>query len=311
MNKINATLLSLVALIMLGSCEQKKPGEWMNENLVKVAIDETFSTIMDEEVEQFGKLYPEANMQPYYVTEDSAIHMLIDDSVRCCIATRRLTDLEREIIKRKTGNALHSVIAYDGIALVTSRENPDSLITVDELRDIINGKITHWNQLAYGTRKEEIKVVFDNSRSSTVRYMTDSLCHTKKLEGNLYAQGSNLNAIEAARTNPNVIAIVGVDWLRTDSIISSFRDLDVQVMMVSRKSGEEADFFRPYQYYIATGDYPLVRSVYAITTDPRRRSSVKSFYFFLKDSKGQKIICNGSQLLPYAQVQVRDVNITD
>jgi phosphate transport system substrate-binding protein len=310
MNKLILSIISF-SVLLFTACEQKKPGAWMTENVVKVAIDETFSTIMDEEVEQFGKLHPEANMQPYYVTEDSAIHMLIDDSVRCCIATRKLTDLEREIIKRKTGNALHSVIAYDAIALVTSRQNPDSLITLDELRDVIDGKITHWDQLKHGTRHEEINVVFDNSRSSTVRYMTDSLCRSKQLGGNLFAQGSNLKAIDAARNNPNVIAVVGVDWLRSDSVINSFHDLDVQVMMVSRQSDEKADFFRPYQYYIATGDYPLVRSVYAITTDPRRRSEVKSFYFFLKDSKGQKIICNGSQLLPSAQVQVRDVNIVD
>lgn len=310
--KKHFAVLSILALSTLFiGCAKEKPGAWMQENLVKVAIDETFNKIMDEEVQQFGLLHPEAKMRPYYVTEDSAIHMLIDDSVRCCIATRKLTDLEREIIKRKTGNALHSVIAYDAIALVTNKQNPDSLITVDELKKIVSGEITHWNQLERGTQKGEIKVVFDNSRSSTVRYMTDSLCFSKKLSGNLYAQGSNIEAIEAARSNPNVIAIVGVDWLRKDDVITSFYDLDVQVMMVSRKSGKETDYFRPYQYYIATGDYPLTRSVYAITTDPRRRSSVKSFYFFLKDTKGQTIICNGSQLLPHAQVQVRDVNITN
>lgn len=307
--KFITTVIAVIFGGFITSCENKKPGAWMQENLVKVAIDETFSTIMTEEVEQFGLLHPEANMQPYYVTEDSAIHMLIDDSVRCCIATRKLTDFEREIIKRKTGNALHSLIAYDGIALVTNKQNPDSLITVDELKKIVSGEITHWNQLERGTQKGEIKVVFDNSRSSTVRYMTDSLCFSKKLGGNLYAQGSNLAAIEAARSDANVIAVVGVDWLRKDSILSTFRNLDVQVMMVSRKGGKEANYFRPYQYYIATGEYPLVRSLYAITTDPRRRSAVKSFYFFLKDTKGQTIICNGSQLLPSAQVQVKDVSV--
>lgn len=315
LKKITSVMVSASGLIfsisslLFTSCEKKTPGAWMKENVVEIAIDETFSTIMKEEVEQFGLLHPEASMQPYYVTEDSAIHMLIDDSVRCCITTRKLTEVERDIIKRRTGNALHSLIAYDAIALVTNKQNPDSLITVEELRKIVSGEITHWNQLERGTQKDEIQVVFDNSRSSTVRYMTDSLCFTKKLGGNLYAQGSNTAAIEAARNNKNVIAIVGADWLRNDSVLSTFRNLDVQVMMVSRKGGKEADYFRPYQYYIATGDYPLTRSVYAITTDPRRRSAVKSFYFFLKDTKGQTIICNGSQLLPYAQVQVKDVTV--
>jgi hypothetical protein len=73
MNKLILSIISF-SVLLFTACEQKKPGAWMTENVVKVAIDETFSTIMDEEVEQFGKLHPEANMQPYYVTEDSAIH---------------------------------------------------------------------------------------------------------------------------------------------------------------------------------------------------------------------------------------------
>jgi phosphate transport system substrate-binding protein len=297
--------------IALVSCGDEKKSNWLQEYEVEVAIDETFKPILSEAVQQFNMRYVEADMKPYYVSEDSAIHMLLDDSVRCCIATRKLTDVEKQIIKQKVGHVMQTPIATDAIALVVSKNNPDTLITVDEIRDIVSGKITRWEHLERGQKKGEIKVVFDDSRSSTVRYMTDSLCRTKKLEGNLFAQGSNLDAIQAARENKDVIAVVGVDWLRKDSVIKSFYDLDVNVMMVSKKGGEEADYFRPYQYYIATGDYPLVRSVYVITTDPRRQSLLKNFYFYMKGNSGQLIICNGSQLLPYSQVQVRETKITD
>ena len=297
--------------IALVSCGDEKKSNWLQEYEVEVAIDETFKPILSEAVQQFNMRYVEADMKPYYVSEDSAIHMLLDDSVRCCVATRKLTETQKQVLKKRVGPVMQSIIATDAIALVVSKDNPDTLITVDELRDIVSGKITRWEQLERGQKQGEIKVVFDNSHSSTVRYMTDSLCRSKKLGGNLYAQGSNLKAIQAARENKDVIAIVGVDWLRQDSIIKTFYDLDVNVMMVSKKGGEEADYFRPYQYYIATGDYPLVRSVYVITTDPRRQSLLKNFYFYMKGNSGQLIICNGSQLLPYSQVQVRETKITD
>ena len=293
------------------SCGESKKSNWLQEYEVEVAIDETFQPILSEALQQFNMRYVEADVKPYYVTEDSAIQMLLDDSVRCCVATRKLTETQKQVLKKRVGPVMQSIIATDAIALVVSKDNPDTLITVDELRDIVSGKITRWEQLERGQKQGEIKVVFDNSHSSTVRYMTDSLCRSKKLGGNLYAQGSNLKAIQAARENKDVIAIVGVDWLRQDSIIKTFYDLDVNVMMVSKKGGEEADYFRPYQYYIATGDYPLVRSVYVITTDPRRQSLLKDFYFYMKGNSGQLIICNGSQLLPYSQVQVRETKITD
>lgn len=301
-------ILSLLAFV---SCGESKKSNWLQEYEVEVAIDETFQPILSEALQQFNMRYVEADVKPYYVTEDSAIQMLLDDSVRCCVATRKLTETQKQVLKKRVGPVMQSIIATDAIALVVSKDNPDTLITVDELRDIVSGKITRWEQLERGQKQGEIKVVFDNSNSSTVRYMTDSLCRSKKLGGNLYAQGSNLKAIQAARENKDVIAIVGVDWLRQDSIIKTFYDLDVNVMMVSKKGGDEADYFRPYQYYIATGDYPLVRSVYVITTDPRRQSLLKNFYFYMKGNSGQLIICNGSQLLPYSQVQVRETKITD
>ena len=115
------------------------------------------------------------------------------------------------------------------------------------------------------------------------------------------------------KENPNIIGVVSTDWLRQEkgdsTVIKSFQDLDVHVMLVGKVGKKANDWQRPYQYYIATGEYPLVRSVWAITTDPRTRSTLKSFYFFLKDNVGQRVICNSSQLLPRNQVQVREVNV--
>lgn len=91
--------------------------------------------------------------------------------------------------------------------------------------------------------------------------------------------------------------------------MADFSKLPFKVMRVSRTADEFAKYVRPYQYYIATADYPLLRSVYAIHTDPRSQSMLKNFYFYLKGQKGQTIICNNSQMLPITPVQVKDVSI--
>jgi len=85
--------------------------------------------------------------------------------------------------------------------------------------------------------------------------------------------------------------------------------IDIDLLQFDSERLRPADWQRPYQYYIATGEYPLIRSVWAIVTDPRSRSTLRSFYFFLKDNVGQRVICNSSQLLPRNQVQVREVNV--
>lgn len=306
-------LLLLAALLV--SCGQKKANNaWINENEVHVAIDASFEPLMNGEIAAFCAKHIEAEIHPIFTSEDSVLRLLKMDSVRCAIATRKLTKDEIEYIRTKHRLVVNQyIVAYDAFALIVNKANTDTIITVPELRKIVTGQITRWEQLEHARGKGDLSLVFDQSGSSTVRYMRDSLCNGKELTGPIFAQGSSLEVIEAVRNRRDVIGVVSTDWLRgsDEGAKSSFRDLDVNVMLVSegRSAYDMSRVCRPYQYYIATGEYPLVRSVYVISTDPRPQSMLKNFYFFLKGDSGQRIICNDSQLLPHLGVQVRDVKM--
>lgn len=307
--------IAFCCTLFLTACKSNKKGNsnWMQEYDVKVAIDETFQPIMDNIVQSYGMAYPEANMKPHYVSEDQAIRMLVNDSVRCIIVTRKLSDNERNIIRSHRLDATQALIASDAIALVVNKANRDSLITLDEIKGIVTGKITRWEQLKHHAETGELSLVFDNSGSSTVRFMKDSLCNGHDLQGNVFASEgkTNQSVLDMVKTNRNIIGIVGANWLKqqSDSAMANFASLPYNVMRVSRTDDEFAKYVRPYQYYIATADYPLLRSVYIIHTDPRSQSQLKNFYFYVKGQKGQTIICNNSQLLPASPVQVKDVSI--
>lgn len=304
-------LVAAVCITLATSCgsNHRKPATWRTSDDVHIAVDETFRDIMEEEIETFGLLNPASAMKPVYCSEDSAIRMLLRDSVRCAITTRKLSKDELDVLKNYKLDAKQAMIATDAFALIVSKDNPDTLITVSEIRDIVSGRITRWEQLRHSGKKGELKLVFDNSGSSTVRYMRDSLLASQQVAGNLYAQGSNQAVIDAVKDNPEIIGVVGANWLKgkSDSVLTSFENLDVKVLKVARKDGKNEIGWRPYQYRILTGDYPLIRSVYVILTDPRVRSYTKSFFYFLKGQKGQTIICNSSQLLPYTPVQYKSV----
>lgn len=304
-------LVAAVCITLATSCgsNHRKPATWRTSDDVHIAVDETFRDIMEEEIETFGLLNPSSAMKPVYCSEDSAIRMLLRDSVRCAITTRKLSKDDLDVLKNYKLDAKQAMIATDAFALIVSKDNPDTLITVSEIRDIVSGRITRWEQLKHSGKKGELKLVFDNSGSSTVRYMRDSLLAGQQVAGNLYAQGSNQAVIDAVKDNPEIIGVVGANWLKgkSDSVLTSFENLDVKVLKVARKDGKNEIGWRPYQYRILTGDYPLIRSVYVILTDPRVRSYTKSFFYFLKGQKGQTIICNSSQLLPYTPVQYKSV----
>uniref|UniRef100_UPI0040293972 PstS family phosphate ABC transporter substrate-binding protein n=1 Tax=Alloprevotella sp. TaxID=1872471 RepID=UPI0040293972 len=304
-------LVAAVCITLATSCgsNHRKPATWRTSDDVHIAVDETFRDIMEEEIETFGLLNPASAMKPVYCSEDSAIRMLLRDSVRCAITTRKLSKDELDVLKNYKLDAKQAMIATDAFALIVSKDNPDTLITVSEIGDIVTGRMTRSEQLKNSGKKGELKLVFDNSGSSTVRYMRDSLLAGQQVAGNLYAQGSNQAVIDAVKDNPEIIGVVGANWLKgkSDSVLTSFENLDVKVLKVARKDGKNEIGWRPYQYRILTGDYPLIRSVYVILTDPRVRSYTKSFFYFLKGQKGQTIICNSSQLLPYTPVQYKSI----
>lgn len=302
-------LLALAAGALLLTACGHQAKDWRTSDSVRIAVDETFRAIIEDELKTFNMIHPGAVLQPNYCNEDSALRLLLIDSLRCCIATRPLTDNEKQIVQNHRLGVKQARIATDAFALIVNKANTDTLITLDDLRAIVSGRITRWEQLRHATRRGELKLVFDNSGSSTVRYMRDTLLAGQQVSGNLYAQGTNQAVIQAVKDDPEVIGVVGVDWLKagSDSVLQNFDLLDYKVLKVTRSNDADAVGWRPYQARIASGDYPLVRAVYAISTDPRRDSFTTSLFFFLKGQKGQTIILNDSQLLPYSGVQYKFV----
>ncbi|MBQ8455972.1 MAG: hypothetical protein IJ537_11650 [Bacteroidaceae bacterium] len=81
-------------------------------------------------------------------------------------------------------------------------------------------------------------------------------------------------------------------------------------MKVSRlDSATVRNSWRPYQYYLYNGNYPLVRTIYAILNEPR--SGVPSnFAHFCRLPKGQLIFLRAGLLPVQAGIEVRDVHVS-
>ena len=310
MKRIIYCLIVAVLTLPLVSCGggSKQQGD---PDLIKVAIAETFKPLMDEEMYQFNLQSPEATFKYVYCSESEALQLFLKDSVRSCLATRELSDKEKDLLRSKNLNVMTERIATDAIALIVNRSNPDTLISANDVMRIVTGQVTRWDQIKYAHQSGEIQLVFDNTQSSTVRYVEDSICGGKALKGNVYAQKTNPDVIEYIQKNPKAIGIIGVDWLRNEEDTTNLSFLPkVRVMSVSNSTVPEKDnSYKPFQAYIALGNYPFVRAVYYMTSDPLMQGKARYFYHFLSEQKGQLIITKSSQLLPWMQVQFKEVTV--
>jgi phosphate transport system substrate-binding protein len=302
-----------VTLLFL-SCQNKKSKDEQTDTytsgVIKIAVDESFKPIIQEELDVFEAQFTQAGIVPIYTNEVEAVNYLLKDSVRLSIVTRPLSEIELNSLKSKQFYPHSYKLATDGIALIINNSNKDSLITVRDLRKILTGEVTTWKQIYPSSNLGKMTVVFDNPNSSTVRFAIDSICNGKPLSTKLNAQKTNLEVINYVSNNPNAIGLIGVNWLgnRKDTTNLSFKNT-VRVMSVSNETVATIEnSYKPYQAYLFYGYYPLTRNIFVVLNDPRG-ALPSGLTSFLTSDKGQRIILK-SGLLPATQ-PIRIVNIKD
>lgn len=305
--------LILFLALLLFSCQNKsKDGltDTYTAGVIKIAVDESFRPIIQEELDVFEAQFVQAGIVPQYTNEVDAINNLLKDSVRLAIVTRALSVNEENSLKSRKFSPRYYKLATDAIALIINTENRDSLICVSDLRKILTGEYKMWNEIFPNSKLEKINVVFDNPNSSTVRFAIDSICNGKPLSTELSAQKTNSEVVDYVSKTPNSIGIIGVNWLgnRKDTSNLSFKN-DVRVMSVSNESFATVEnSYKPFQAYLFYGYYPLTRSVYIILNDPRG-GLPSGLTSFLTSDRGQRIILK-SGLVPATQ-PIRIVNVKD
>jgi len=311
--KIKQLIIIFIVLFALYSCNTQQPNlSTVSSGKVTISVDESFEPIIAKEIVVFENKYQDAEVTAIYTDEVDAIDLLLKDSVQLAIATRKLTEGEKKLLESKRLYARETKLATDGIALIINPKNPDTLISIPQLQQIMTGEITKWNELYSSSKLGNIVLVFDNTHSSTVRFAIDSICKGKTLSQNLYAQKTNEEVIEFVSKTPNAIGVIGVSWLgdKSDSLRLTFIN-NVKLMGVCRTgTATEYNSYQPYQAYLALRQYPLTRDVYAILTEPRNGLAT-GFLSFLCSHIGQLVILKEGIVPEYGQVNVRSVNIKD
>ena len=315
MNKPFYTFVGFMLLLIgLGACGNKpKSGraDTYSSGAIRFASDESFSPIIDEEKEIFERVYPEAQLTPLYTNELDAINLLMQDSICLAITSKNFTKKQTDYLHSKQLVPRAIPIAYDGLSLIVNNANTDTCITVTDIKRILSGQVKSWKELYPRSTRGDILVVFDNKQSSTVHYCVDSLLSGKPINSpNIMAAMTSKEVVEYVEKTPNAIGIIGSNWLndKRDTTNTTFNK-KIRVMSVSRMDkATPYNSWKPYQYYIYNGNYPLIRTIYALVVDPIR-GLPWGFAQFIASPKGQMIIFKSGLLPVQGDITVRDVNV--
>lgn len=276
---------------------------------IKISVDDSFVPLIDAEIYTFTSLYHNAKITPQYKPEFDVINDFMNDSVKVIVATKKLTDSQIQYLRDQLIIARTITVAYDALALVTNKENRDTLINYDDVRDIFTGKIKEWKQINPKSKLGQIRVIFDNTKSGSIRYFKELFEISGALGENFYALNSNPEVIEFVSKNPDALGIISVNWIsdKDDPLSQSFIK-KINVLAVSQQFLNDGSYYRPQQGFIYNKSYPFVREVYLISRETFSGLG-SGFIQWVAADQGQTIVLKSGLVpatMPVRLVQIRN-----
>lgn len=302
----SAIFIFLSTLFLLSACEENKDKsgkviDTPTTGAIRIMVDEGYAPIIESCIDVFDSIYRQAKIEPVYTSEGEAVNAILRDSIQVIIISRKLTDQELKFFQQRGFTPPITPIAHDAVAFLLNPANLDTIFTMAQMKDLLAGKITKWNQVNPASKLGDVRIVFDNPLSGTLTYVKDSILTGAALSPNASALKTNAEVIEYVGKNKNAIGIISANWISDtdDRGVQKFRK-EIRIADIAPKAG--ATGYGPYQAYLATGDYPYKRTVYIINAQARKGLGL-GFASFLAGDQGQRIVLKDG-LLP-AQAPTR------
>ena len=200
-------LTAVIALSMLTACGSKdnasddnKGEEGGTTAALSGTVSSDGSTSMEKVINSLGESFMAANKDVKFTYNPtgsgSGIQAVTEGRCDIGLSSRALKDDE------KASGLVETVLAYDGIAIVVSPENPVSDLDVDTIAKIYTGEITNWKDV--GGDDAEIVLIGREAGSGT-RDGFESITGTKDACAYRQELTSTGDVINTVSQNPNAI----------------------------------------------------------------------------------------------------------
>ena len=287
---ISCVLIILLVGIQCTNRNAAKIDETPTRGNIRIVADASFQPIVDAEISTFTGLYNYAHITPKYVSEPEIITAFFNDSVKVVVTAWEPSAEQKELLLNTQIVVRTTNIAFDAIALVINKENKDSLFTYQNVNDLFTGKLADWSDLDSSSKFGKISIVFDNEKSTNIRYFKEEFKLDGSLPSNFYSVKSNEEVIDYVSKNTGAIGLVSVNWIcdREDSTSRSFTD-KIKIVAVSHKYLNAGTFSLPDQGSIYDKSYPFTRKINLVSRESFSGLG-SGFISWFSSEQGQRIV---------------------
>lgn len=271
MKKLGTLLLTLVlglSLVGCGGTDDKK-GDSTTGTQVSGKVSLNGSTSMEKLMnglkEAIVEVHPQLLLEPQFTGSSAGVEAVLNKTADIGNSSRGLKDEE------KAKGLVENIVAIDGIAIVTDKENSVASLTKDQLAKIYTGEIKNWKEV--GGADQNIVVVGREAGSGTRGSFEEILDIKNKCK---YANEMNETGAVVAKASSTPGAI---GYVSLDNITDAVKALDIDGVKASEAT-------------ISDGSYTLQRPFVMATNGEisTQNDQVKAVFEFLNSEEGQTII---------------------
>jgi phosphate transport system substrate-binding protein len=262
LNFFKKTVFAIIALVMMS-------GMCFAGSSIVIKGSTTVLPIAQGTLEAFMKKHPEVQMSLSGGGSGEGIKALIDKTADIADSSREIKKEEIELAKTKNINPVANVIANDAIVPVVNPKNKVKGLSVDQLSQIYQGKITNWKEV--GGDDLKIVVISRDSSSGTFESWDHFVMKKTKVAPQAQMLASNGAVVTAVAKNRYAIGYLGIGYVNKSVKMLQVNGITASVQTALSK------------------EYPFSRELY-MYTDGDATGDVAKYIAFVKSPEGQKIV---------------------
>lgn len=255
-------------LIMVGLCLFIGTGAAFAQNVV-IKGSTTVLPVAQSTLEAFMKVNPGVNISLSGGGSGEGIKAMIDKTTDIANSSREIKDKEVELAKSKGVDPVGHIVALDAIVPIVNPRNKVSNLSIDQLSQIYQGKITNWKEV--GGDDLQIVVISRDSSSGTFEAWAEMVLNKEKVTPRAQMQASNGAIVQAVSKNRFAIGYIGLGYIN-----KSIKPLKV--------NGIEATVENAF-----SKTYPVSRPLYMYTSG-QPTGTVAKYIAFVLSPAGQELV---------------------
>lgn len=249
------------------AAEEAAPAEAAISGKITMAGSTSMEKLANATAESFMAKYPDVTVTAEFTGSSAGVESVLAGSVDIGNSSRNLKDEE------KAAGAVENIVAIDGIAVVTDKDNTVTGLEKQQLIDIYTGKIKNWSEV--GGADQAIVVIGREAGSGTRGAFEEIL---EVVDGCAYASELDSTGAVMAKvaSTPGAIGYVSLDVV-DDTVIALALD-GVEATAENIKAG---NYFLSRPFVMATKGEISEQS-----------EAVQALFDYLASDEGKELIAS-------------------